>query len=334
MKKIILFIAILQLSFIQAQIKGDFDNNIKQLTQRIDSIVKQKNIELQQKIININQQEKEGKLTPEQALDVKKKLVETYADELDFTIYKETKSIEKYAKKGIIEHQVEINNKDFSFQVRVFTNKRKQTKEKRHRKRTSKNLTLSYGFNNVITNNNINSINSSVYNAGNSRFFELGCIWKSRILKENKNLFFRYGFAFAWHNFRLKGNKYHVVHGETTSIEDYPREVVKSRLRNIWFQIPMGIEINLPSYSKNYFKLGLGIYSKINLASTQRIIYKEDGDNHKFKKTGNYNVNPFNYGISMDIGRNSWGLYFKYDLISVFKNKPWKNISMGLKWEL
>mgnify|MGYP001812256716 CR=1 FL=1 len=129
------------------------------------------------------------------------------------------------------------------------------------------------------------------------------------------------------------------------TLEEFPVELKKSKFRSTNLVVPIHFEFG-PSkkierdtyfrYSTHKkFKIGLGGYAGINIASMQKVKYRLDGDRKKDKETG-FNMSPFVYGLSGYVAAGNVGLYVKYDLSPLFKDQAidQNNISLGLRFDL
>ncbi|MBC9798048.1 hypothetical protein [Sinomicrobium weinanense] len=217
-------------------------------------------------------------------------------------------------------------------------------KEKKYDKKTTSGIVVAFGFNNALVDGE--SLNDSPYKAGGSRFFEFGWQWKTRIFKNSNAMRVSYGLSFQSNSLKPKDNRYFMTDGKVTSLEEFPYDLKKSKLRFDNLVLPVFLEFG-PSrkieredyfrYStRKKFAFGIGGYAGVNLATKQKLKYSVDGDRRKEKLKENYNTNDFIYGLAAYIGRGATSLYLKYDLNPIFKdpNVKQNNISLGLRFEL
>lgn len=210
--------------------------------------------------------------------------------------------------------------------------------------RTSNDMVMAIGFNNAIIDGQ--SLSDSPYKLGGSGFVELGWNWKTRLAKDSNFARLKYGFSFQWNKYDIKDNQFFTQEGSNTTLATAAIDLDKSKFRTTNLIVPLYFEfggwektekkdrIRFNTYDK--FKFGIGGYAGVNIGSRQKIKYKEDGDRVKQKLNGNFDVNPFVYGVGAYIGIGDLSLYAKYDLSETFKNDALKqnNISLGFRVDL
>ncbi|MDC1505072.1 hypothetical protein N8475_07795 [Winogradskyella sp.] len=211
--------------------------------------------------------------------------------------------------------------------------------------RTTNRLVFALGFNNAIGDNQ--SLDDSPYKLGGSGFVELGWAWQTRLLKDSNFLRLNYGFSFQWNKFDIKNNQYFVQNGDETTLQEFPFDLKKSKFRVTNLVLPLHLEFG-PSKKRDYkdrlryttdnqFRIGIGGFGGVRLASLQKLIYEdEDGNRVKTKERRNFNASNFVYGLSGYIGLGDLAIYAKYDLSPLFQDQALEqnNISLGLRWDL
>jgi hypothetical protein len=220
----------------------------------------------------------------------------------------------------------------------------RKDKERKYDKKTTSSFMFATGFNNAIMDGS--SLSDSPYSIGKSGFVELGLAWKTRVLQNSNIVRLKYGLSFQWNKLAVKDNKYFVQNGNTTTLEEYPVDLNKAKLRITNLVVPVHFEFG-PSKKvehKDYFrystvdqfKFGIGGYAGVNIGARQKLKYEVDGEKVKDKLKKSYNASPFVYGLSGYIGFDSFSLYGKYDLSPLFENQltDQKNISLGLRMDL
>ena len=217
-------------------------------------------------------------------------------------------------------------------------------KDRVYDRRTTSDLLIAAGFNNVISNEN--SLDNSDFKIGGSRFFEIGWAWKTRVFKNTNWMRVKYGVSFQFNGLKLTDNRYFVKNGDLTELEEFEYDLDKSKFRSDNLVFPLHFEFG-PSkktegadhfrYStKSQFKIGVGGYAGFNIGERQKLKYKVDGDKKKDKLKGDYNTNDFVYGLSSYVSLGGVALYAKYDLNPLFKdpNIEMRNISFGLRFDI
>lgn len=221
----------------------------------------------------------------------------------------------------------------------------KRTKREFSRATTS-HFVFAMGVNNVLTDNNINSIENSSYGFWNSHMYEVGWEWKTRFTEKPSKLYFKYGVSFLWNNLRASNNKYHVKNGNNTELKIHPNSLLESRLRHTQVIFPFNIELDFSKnkyYSNgkirdrrnNSFRIGFGGFAGFKMGTRQYIDFIDaSGVTVTELIKDNYNTNILNYGVGANVGYGSTSLFVKYDLNPLFKNTTTRNIAFGVRLEL
>jgi hypothetical protein len=211
--------------------------------------------------------------------------------------------------------------------------------------RTTDKFLLAIGFNNAIGDEQ--SLEDSPYKLGGSGFVELGWVWQTRLFRESNFARINYGFSFQWNKLDIKNNQYFVQNGDETILQEFPLDIKKAKFRVTNLVLPVHFEFG-PSKKRDYtdrlrfdtddsFKIGLGGYGGVRLATLQKLVYEdEEGDRVRTKEKRNFNTSNFVYGLSGYIGFGDLAIYAKYDLSPLFQDQVFdqNNISLGLRWEL
>ncbi len=213
---------------------------------------------------------------------------------------------------------------------------------RKYDRRTYSYLTFAVGFNNTTQEGS----GKSPYKPGGSRFAEIGWNWKTRVFKESNWLRIKYGVSLQYNSLKPKDNKYFVENGNITTLETFPYDLKKSKIRFTNLVVPVHFEIG-PSKKierEHYFryntvrkfKIGIGGYAGLRIGAKQKLRYKIDGDRNRDKIKNDYNANDFVYGVSSYVSWGSIGLYGKYDLNALFAapNPEQHNFSVGLRFDM
>ncbi|MBR9847431.1 MAG: hypothetical protein GYB35_15590 [Algicola sp.] len=210
--------------------------------------------------------------------------------------------------------------------------------------RTTNKLLFAIGFNNAIGDGQ--DLNNTPYEIAGSGFVELGWVWETRLAKRSNFARINYGFSFQWNKLNVKDNLYFVQNGNETTLEEFPVDLRKSQLRVTNLVVPVHFEFG-PSKTRDYsdrirfttdnqFKIGIGGYGGLRLATQQKLRYKDQGDNVKQKTRRNFNASNLVYGLSAYVGVGDISLYAKYDLNPLFNDQEFDqhNVSLGLRLDL
>jgi hypothetical protein len=210
-------------------------------------------------------------------------------------------------------------------------------------KRTTSNFVFAIGINNLVTNG---AVANSNFRYLDSRFYEWGVNWNTRIAKNNNLLHFKYGVSVMYNNLRATDNRYFVDNGTTTDLEVNPINMKDSRFRNVNLVVPMHLEFDFSGKTvldgKTHYnthqsvRLGIGGFAGVNVKSKQILKSDVDGYDSRNVTKGNFNTNDFVYGLSTYVGYRATSLYLKYDLNPLFTDNPvnQNNISLGLRFDI
>lgn len=233
-----------------------------------------------------------------------------------------------------IEKQTESNQNTYS-----------QPKSTDWVRKTYSGLLFAVGFNNTIIEGQ--NIDDSPYKIGGSGFVELGTTLNTPITMSSNFLTLKYGLSFQWNKLNIKDNMY-IVEDQAThlvTLHEHPETLKEAKFRVVNMVVPVHLEFgstgsmvtkNGVSYRRGgSFKLGLGGYAGVRLASVQKLEFEETSEfrGKKQKIKDDYNTSNFAYGFSAYVGFDGYSLYAKYDMSPLFKNQPvaQNNISVGLR---
>jgi len=322
------------MSISNAQNKN-FDQQLRLLTKQIDSVVLAKNQALQKTIDSINYKVSQKKYTLSEGELLKKEAVKQYADDVDFYIFKKTSALKKWTINQEIVNEVTVNkHKTIQYTIRVISQKNRNKQEKSYNRRSYSRFVLGFGFNNILTNKQFNSLNESPYGLWQSRFLELGVHHKTALSPKSRFVYFTYGASLVWNTLKPTHNKTHVIINDTVQLVDFGQDLSTNKLRNVWLKVPIGMEFHIATSKYNHLKFAIGAYAKLRIKTKQKLIFEEDNTDNTIIQKGAFNVNGLNYGFNAAIGENDWSIYVNYDLNNLFKHHDWHQISLGLKWEM
>ncbi len=232
-------------------------------------------------------------------------------------------------------------NADVILGLKINTGKERTVKYDR---RTSSNLVLAFGLNNVIVDGQ--SLDDSDYKIAGSRFFELGWAWKTRVFKTSNFLRLKYGISYTSNGLKPTDNRFFVENGDQTELQTFGLELDKSKFRMDNIVVPLHFEFgpsrvektekSIRYYTARKFRIGLGGYVGANISTRQKLKYKENGDRIKDKIKRDYNTSDLIYGLSTYVGFGDMSIYAKYDVSPIFKNAEidQNNVSLGLRFDL
>jgi succinate dehydrogenase flavin-adding protein (antitoxin of CptAB toxin-antitoxin module) len=241
------------------------------------------------------------------------------------------------------ERQTEINITS----MKVYNGQ--EDKEERQSKRTTSQLVLATGVNNLVTNS---SVNKSDFRYVGSHFYEWGLTYNTRISNDHNLLHAKYGLSVMYNNLRPTNNRFFETNGDQTILQTNASNpaynsvrIDDARLRNVYLVAPLHLEFDFSGKTvkedRTYFKthqswrLGIGGYVGTRLKTKQILQYQVDNHEVTDKYIGGYNTTDFIYGLSSYVGYGATSLYLKYDLNPVFKNNPVQqnNVSLGVRFD-
>lgn len=240
-----------------------------------------------------------------------------------------------------------VTERIFRGDLKDFTDEWKpKSKKRKSENRTTSQFVFSFGLNNVISGSDLNSLENNGIKSSNSRFYEWGWTWKTRLFKESPLLQLKYGMSLVYNNLRPDDNKYFIKSGEQTILatHDYPL-TDEPYFRRINLVVPVHLEFDFSKRrlyddrvvvrSQKSFRVGIGGYAGVTTRTKQILEYKHDGLRTEEITKGDYNTRQFVYGVSGYIGYRDVSIYTKYDLNSLFvKNAvDQHNISLGIRFD-
>lgn len=359
MKRILLISLLISQVFLSQQLfaqeteKSSEQN--KEIKQKKEQVIKEEKEALKKEVLAINTRLNKGEISEEEATELKVTAAEIHALNIENKIAIIDNSVALSERDRAIikinddDVNIEISSDPYMAKIEVFGDEGsifdlQLGHNKKYDKRTRSNLLISFGFNNAIIEGQ--SFDDSPYKVGKSKYFEMGWVWSTRLLKESNAVRFRYGLSFTFNGLNPTDNQYFVQNGDYTTLEVYPINLNKAKLRMDNLVIPIHFEFG-PSkkverdtyfrYStRKKFKFGIGTYAGFNLGTRQKLKYSEDGHKEKDKFKQSYNTANFIYGLSTYIGVDDFSLYCKYDLNNIFNdpNRKENNISLGLRFDL
>lgn len=343
MQKIIFYVVMSLCLFIgKISAQETFEERARTIAQNIENITKEEKQALKEQVDEINKKLEEGKITSEQADNMKMEVATVQANKIE-----ERVRIEQSKLNDLVQEKVEgkISDTTKSRRKRFSISFMDRDKDHRKERRTTSQFVIAGGFNNLITNGAV--ANSDFYYLRSS-FFEWGITHRTRLGKVGNVAHLKYGFSFMYNSLTPTENRYFVDNGDQTVLETSPVELRKrdSRFKNVYFAIPVHLEFdfskNTTKDGKTYFRshsgfrFGVGGFVGYNTNSKQFLSYKIDDYRIKERQKGDWNVNDWNYGVSAYVGWKETSLYMKYDLNPLFENNPVKqnNVSLGIRFDL
>ncbi|MDO5509968.1 MAG: hypothetical protein Q4F57_04675 [Weeksellaceae bacterium] len=325
---------------IEERIK-EISDHITLITLQEKELLKDQFNDIDEQLINGQIDAQEAERRKEEAARVSAQVIDRQTQaligELQYVILEHTN--EQILESNAIADTIEIHGKKLTLVM-----SKDERKELKSEKRTTSQLVLAYGLNNHIVDG---QYQSSDLHAWRSRFTEIGITLKTRLSPNSSLLNFKYGFSLVYNNARPTDNRIFVSDGNLTTLQQSSQDLTRpARFRNFYINMPLHLEFDFsrPTYnsegekiirSQRSWRVGVGGYAGVLVNSAQFLHYNEDGNRVRLAERGDFNVRPFNYGVSMYIARRDLGLYFKQDLQSLFENQSSPtNFSIGLRADL
>lgn len=343
--------ALLCLFLTQANAQETFETRARAIAEKIEKITQEEKQALKVEVETINDLYANSTINKEQADAQKIAAAEKRAKNIEnrtALAQQELNELVQEKVDGKIKEEIKVKSGakviNLSYTAKGYKeNPNDTTKVEQKELRTTSQFVFAAGFNNLVTDN---AVAHSDFRYFGSHFYEFGVTWNTRILKDHNLLHAKYGMSLMYNNLRPTDNRVFVTNGNQTVLETSPIALKDSRFRNVSIVVPLHLEFDFTKDERNeeqkYFKthqgfrVGLGGFAGFNIKSKQILKYELDGDKHKDRERGEYNVNDFVYGVSAYVGYESVSLYAKYDLNPLFKDNliDQNNISVGIRFDL
>ncbi len=377
MKNFIIYTSLL-LSLVVSKVSAQetFEQKVKAVSVKIDNITKEEKAALKEEIEAVNKELEAGTITKVQADAKKMLLAETRSKNIETriaTAQDELKDLVQQKVDGKISETDNNNRNSVSFNWKwrekdsiTYEGKRykityKTTDsiyidvkgmkkaiankwKKRSEKRTTTQFVFAAGVNNLVTDG---AVAHSDYRYWGSHFYEWGVTANTRLFKNDNLLHLKYGISVMYNNLRPTDNRYFVVNGDQTTLQESAIHLEDSRFRNVFITAPVHLEFDFTKaksnkegkkifYTHESVRFGIGGYAGFRVKSKQILKYEDGGRDVTQKTKGDFNVNDFVYGVSTYIGYKETSFYLKYDLNPMFKDNAIKqnNISLGMRFDL
>jgi hypothetical protein len=322
------------------QAKQTFEEQAKNIASNIENITNEEKAALKKEVDAVDDELANGTITKEEAERKKEALAQIRATNIETRVAKEQEKLQI-----LVQNKVDgkISENDSTKVTLINIGYDKNIFKNTNEKRTTTQFVLAFGANNLVTDGSV--ANSDFY-YWQSRFFEWGLTYNTRIFKNDNLLHLKYGFSVMYNNICPTDNRYFVPDGNNqTNLEVFPYELENSRFKNVYLVAPLHLEFdfseNKSKQGKSSFsthkgvRFGIGGYGGFRIKSKQKMYYNNDDDKIRIKTKGNFNANDFIYGVSTYLGYKATSLYLKYDLNPLFENNvvDQNNISLGVRFD-
>lgn len=334
MKKTIFFLILITSIGLKAQ---SFIIKTNKITQTIDSITIAEKKSLKEEIIKIDKKLKNKEIDYQTAETEKEKLANLFAEKIEKSINQQKQNLDKLISDRVDEHiagnfhdTIKLNRDTLNISINI---PKKSKKKNKYNNRTTSEIIFAVGVNTLLSKDD--NINDKL-NLFSSRFWEYGFNWNTRLLNDSNLTHIKYGFSLLYNNYRPKDNYVFVADKKEPILKKSDIDLDLNKFRNLYVNIPIHLEFDLSPkiyHPGESYRFGLGGYAGFLISSAHFTEYKTDSKTVTSKTIDNFNVNDFNYGLSSYIGYESFSIYAKYDLQSMFKHNQQNNLSIGLRWD-
>lgn len=323
-----------------------FESKAKSIAEQIEKVTKDEKEALKVAVEAVNVRVEKGEINAQQAAQEKEALAKKSVAKLETEVNRlndELRNLVQDKVDGKIAAQDSTKSKH-RFYISYEKGKKGRKKlESNGEKRTTTQFVYALGANNLVTDG---SIHDSELSYTQSRFYEVGYTYNTRVFKNDNFLHLKYGASLMYNDLVPTDNRIFQDQGRQTVLVDSPVELKRGKLRNVYFVAPVHFEFDFTKKKQkddktqftthDSFRIGIGGYTGFRVKTKQKLIYELDDYRHKEVTRGNFNASDFIYGVSAYVGYRNTSLYLKYDLNPVFKNNDVKqnNISLGLRFDI
>lgn len=326
-----------------------FDKEVKAISKKMENITNEEKEWLRLEVESINSKVDNNELTVAQGEELKKVAAQKCAKNIEEKIVPleaELQQLVKDKAEGKYDEEPTVivsedDDNNFKFEWKT-----KDKKKIKGEPRTTSQFIFAFGLNNMVTDGDLSTIENNAIQFNNSRFYEWGLTWKTRLVPTSNLLQLKYGLSLTYNNLRPKDNQYFETIGEQTGLAPHPFTLSKEPyFRTILMVVPLHLEFDFSKKrviddkvilkSQRGMRLGIGGYAGVNLSTKQKLEYKRESFRHEETIKGDYNTSDFIYGLSGYIGYRDVSFYAKYDLNPIFTNNTvdQNNISFGVRFD-
>ncbi|MBN2519864.1 MAG: PorT family protein [Bacteroidales bacterium] len=129
------------------------------------------------------------------------------------------------------------------------------------------------------------------------------------------------GMGLNYYNYRFDSQNILAINNVTgeTTYDHTNKDVMKSKFVTSFINVPLLLEFQIPDYESSFF-ISAGGFVGFNIGSHAKVVYNENGTKVKDKSYVDYNVKPFQYGLSTRMGYRFVKLFANYNLSALFDN--------------
>ena len=135
------------------------------------------------------------------------------------------------------------------------------------------------------------------------------------------------GLGFEYQRLRFNNDNISIAKENGDLVITQPKElnpnienIRRSCFKNLYLTIPLLMEVQFPAHTQKRMYVQGGIMGGLRLHSKTKVVYEDnDGDKHKQKGKGNFNMVPFKADAVARIGYRGLNVWGSYTLTNMFK---------------
>jgi hypothetical protein len=132
-----------------------------------------------------------------------------------------------------------------------------------------------------------------------------------------QHLFFEYGVAFDFYNYRFRQNSTLIPKIDSVKFAEASTQLSKNKLSDTYVTIPIVFQYESSTNYSKALHLGIGMNVGYLITSHTKQVSTQYG---KVKDWDSYDLNSFNYGPTLRIGFSWFNLYANYGLNGLFRS--------------
>ncbi|KGB67741.1 hypothetical protein Q787_00410 [Ornithobacterium rhinotracheale H06-030791] len=339
MKKFTLWISFVLLcstGLVNAQF---FESQVKAIKNRIDSITTSEKNLLKTEIKKIDESFNKKEIDLATAKQMKLDAAQKSSENINQKVEKEKEQLDLLLSQQVSQSikKESINNSTDSIVIVRKKNSIKVTTSS-HPKDKRKEVRFDNGYSGLTFAIGLHALDGDIakdFKVWGSKSIEIGYVRNFSLVKDN-SLTFHYGLSLMIDKLKFKNNDYFVNKNGVTSVEQYPLDLSKSKLKTTYLILPVTFNYNFPSPSNSEgFRMGVGAYAGTLLNEKQVLRYRnENGSKIREAVKNNLDATQWIYGVSAHFGYGAWIFYAKYTLTPLFENAPSKSypFSVGVRF--
>ena len=160
-------------------------------------------------------------------------------------------------------------------------------------------------------------------------------------LNKRQNIGLVTGLGLEYQRLKFENDEFTLIKKDGLSVPfetmaKYPEadNIKRSCFKNLYLTLPVLFEVQFPAsqMKANRVYVSGGVMGGVRMHSKTKVIYKDsDGDKHKRKNNGNYNMVPFKLDAIARIGFSRLNVWGSYTITNMFKNQTDLNVyTIGL----